>query len=95
MRPTLSPGDLVIFRRVNPRMMTPSKGNIVLINHPLNTQLLIIKRIYGISANGIEVRGDNELVSTDSRQFGLVHKDYLYGIAEVVLKIGNLKFKSI
>ncbi len=85
MQPCLYPGDLIIYRPIKKNHFLLKKGSIVIIRHPLKTKTILIKRVHQITANGVEVRGDNERDSTDSRQFGLINFNQLQGIVEHII----------
>ena len=82
MRPTLKPNDVLIVRPIRQGDPLPEKGRIVLVRHPLLAEKLMIKRVHQIGKEGLDLRGDNPLESTDSRQFGLVNCHYLRGTVE-------------
>ncbi|WP_344563398.1 nickel-type superoxide dismutase maturation protease [Streptomyces axinellae] len=68
MRPTLLPGDqLVVTYGAAVRA-----GDIVVLRHPFQHDLLIVKRAVERRSGGWWVRGDNPLVMNDSREFGAV-----------------------
>ncbi len=85
MRPTLLNGDFVIYKPVNQGNCFPKKGSIVVVKNPIDPEVLIIKRVKRSSPVGLELRGDNEVSSIDSRQFGLVNKNQLCGIVEQII----------
>ncbi len=85
MEPTLYEGDVVIYRPINYCESTPKEGSIVVADHPLDPQTLIIKRLHQKNALGLELRGDNEKSSIDSRQFGLVSHSQIRGIVEKII----------
>lgn len=66
MLPGLRPGQLVVGRRFI-RHVQP--GMVVVVRH---NGLEKIKRVMTVEPAGLELRGDNEAASTDSRHFGLV-----------------------
>ncbi len=82
MRPTLKPNDVLIVRPIRQGDPLPEKGRLVLVRHPLLAEKLMIKRVHQIGKEGLDLRGDNPLESTDSRQFGLVNCHYLRGTVE-------------
>ena len=87
MSPSLAPGDLVIFQPITSDDKRLKAGCVVVVRHPLQPATLLIKRLIAINNSGLELRGDNERASTDSRHFGLVNRDNLLGIAECVWRV--------
>jgi len=70
MAPSLRPGDHVL---VDPRAFrgsAPQIGDVVLARHPHEPDRHVVKRVAAVSPSGIELRGDNPDLSTDSREFG-------------------------
>jgi len=65
MVPTLIPDDRVLVRYDTHY----SVGDVIVFTRDENTE---IKRIERIEENGIYVVGDNDLVSLDSRTYGLI-----------------------
>ena len=88
MRPTLSPGERVLFDRLAYQAGDPRRGDIVLAVHPSRPRVRMIKRVAGTPGDivagpdGTLVLGEDEcwLVgdaldsSTDSRQLGPVRR---------------------
>lgn len=68
MVPELAPGDRLIV--VRPRAIVT--GDLVAVRDPLVRGRLLVKRVVSACPEGIDVRGDNEGASRDSREFGLV-----------------------
>lgn len=71
MVPTLRHGDQLLVRygsRVRP-------GDVVVLRHPLQQDLLIVKRAVGRRDGGWWVLGDNPFAESDSRVFGVVPDD--------------------
>ena len=85
MLPTLHQGDIVIYRPIIPGEYLPKKGSIVVVNNPQDPKILIIKRVHQENPLGLELRGDNEKNSIDSRQFGLVNPTSLRGVVEEII----------
>ena len=79
MERTLKEGDLVTYKKLNPKNIDLEIGDIVVASHPKTKNKLIIKRIHRISHNKFDLRGDNSLSSTDSREFGLIELDLIIG----------------
>ena len=83
--PTLSDGDLVMFGPIKEPKDNLSEGSIVVLKHPLEVGTFIVKRIHSIKDSCLELRGDNEPLSTDSRHFGLVNQNQILGIVQEVI----------
>ncbi len=90
MLPTLCGGDLIIYRPIKrAEYKLLKKGCLIVASHPFNKRTLLIKRLYNKSSISIEIRGDNQTKSSDSRKFGRISKDNLKGIVEVIIKRSN------
>ena len=76
---TLKEGDLITYKKLNPKNIDLKIGDIVIASHPKTKNRLIIKRIHRIYQNKFDLRGDNYLSSTDSREFGLIELDLIIG----------------
>ena len=59
-------------------------GDLVVASNPKVKSRLIIKRIYRIYKNKFDLRGDNFLYSSDSREWGLVELDLIVGKVEKI-----------
>ncbi|NNN21581.1 MAG: nickel-type superoxide dismutase maturation protease [Acidimicrobiales bacterium] len=68
MYPTFKAGDTVLVSKSKSFKV----GDLVVTSHPHHGNQLILKRILDIEGNLVELRGDNPLESSDSRQFGKV-----------------------
>ena len=84
MEGTISEGDLITYKRINPKHLDLNIGDIVVSSHPTIKNKLIIKRIYEIHQNKFDLRGDNFLSSTDSREWGLIELDLIVGKVQQV-----------
>ena len=84
MERTLKEGDLVTYKKLNPKNIDLKIGDIVVASHPRVTNKLLIKRIYRIYQNKYDLRGDNSLASTDSRVLGLIELDLIIGKVDKV-----------
>jgi nickel-type superoxide dismutase maturation protease len=73
MLPLLQPGDEILLDPDAYRKYLPQIGDIVVIMHPLQSNLTIVKRITAINNHdGYFVTGDNATASTDSRHWGTI-----------------------
>lgn len=82
MRPTLLPGDQLVVgygAAVRP-------GDVVVLRHPFQHDLLIVKRAVERRPGGWWVRGDNPRVKNDSREFGAVPDDLVVARAWLRLR---------
>jgi nickel-type superoxide dismutase maturation protease len=68
MVPTLLPGDQLLVQYGS----GVTAGDIAMLRHPLQQDLLIVKRVLERRDGGWWVLGDNRLVRNDSREFGAV-----------------------
>ncbi len=92
MEPSLKEGDLIIYIPLNKRKLKEIKpGDIVISNHPLEKTKRIIKRIFKENINGVDIRGDNESNSIDSRHFGLIDKQSIVGILDFILHTSEVR----
>jgi len=82
MLPTLAPGQGVVVAR----FARWEVGSIVAVADPRAPERLLIKRVRTLRGTGVDVRGDNEAASTDSRSFGLVPPTSIAG--RVVYRYG-------
>lgn len=81
MLPTLRQGDDLLLCygvRVRP-------GDVVVLRHPFQHDLLIVKRVAGRRDGGWWVLGDNPEVTNDSREFGVVPDGLV--VARAVLRL--------
>jgi len=79
MEGTLKEGDLITYKKLNPKNIDLEIGDIVVASHPKTKNKLIIKRIHRIYKNKFDLRGDNSYASTDSREWGLIELDLIIG----------------
>ena len=67
MVPTLLPGDRLIVARARPR-----RGHVVITPDPREPRRELIKRVARVDDEGVHLRGEDPLASTDGRSFGAV-----------------------
>ena len=79
MEGTLKEGDLITYKKINLKSINLEIGDIVVASHPKVKDKLMIKRIHMIYKNKFDLRGDNSMASTDSRDFGLIELDLIIG----------------
>jgi nickel-type superoxide dismutase maturation protease len=69
MVPTFVPGErLTAVRRYRP----VRAGDVVVVRDPRDSRRWLLKRCAGRVGRMLDLRGDNPVASTDSRDFGLV-----------------------
>jgi phage repressor protein C with HTH and peptisase S24 domain len=78
MVPTLAPGERLLVRYDGPIVL----GDLVVF---MRAGQIDVKRIERIEVDGIFVLGDNDLVSTDSRNYGLIAHEEVLGT--IVMRI--------
>jgi phage repressor protein C with HTH and peptisase S24 domain len=69
MVPTYVPGELLTAVR---RWRRVRVGDVVVVRDPRDSTRWLLKRCVGRQGSLLDLRGDNEHASTDSRTFGLV-----------------------
>ncbi len=87
MYPTLKEGDLIIYKPFKNFESELSEGLLVVATHPLKKEITIVKRISKINSEAIEILGENQSKSIDSRQFGQIHTSQIQGIVEAIIPI--------
>jgi nickel-type superoxide dismutase maturation protease len=75
MAPTLLHGDWLLVQKISSGAESVREGDVVVMRHPLQQDLLIVKRAVERRESGWWVRGDNTFVENDSREFGVVPDD--------------------
>lgn len=81
MEPALPGGSVIKYHKFNSIDESLSVGSIIIARKPRSVKK-IVKRIYRISTEGIDIRGDNKNNSNDSRYFGLVPINNIIGIVD-------------
>ena len=79
MVPELHDGEEVLVDRRAYRRCAVTVGDVVLVTHPTQGATRIIKRVSGVSSEGVMILGDNQEESTDSRHFGPVSEERVLG----------------
>ncbi len=93
MIPTLYEGDLLIYKPFDHKFSQLKIGDLIILSLPNEEDILIVKRIFSIKPNLIEVRGDNESDSIDSREFGPINYKQIQGIVQHIVPQKN-RFSS-
>jgi nickel-type superoxide dismutase maturation protease len=75
MEPTVRNGQWWLVRRTS----DVRPGHVVLLRHPVRTDLLLVKRIIRAEGTGWWVEGDNPSASDDSREFGPIPAELVKG----------------
>jgi nickel-type superoxide dismutase maturation protease len=75
MLPAFRPGDRLVVVPVG--RLAP--GDVVALVDPVDAGRLLVKRVRLVAGDTVDVRGDNEAASTDSRDFGAVPATSLVG----------------
>ena len=75
MLPAFEPGDRVVLGPTG-RLRA---GQVVGCADPRDRTRLLIKRVHALHGSTVDVRGDNESASTDSRIFGPIPRSNLAG----------------
>lgn len=75
MLPTYKPGEKVLV--VKKGLIAVQKGAVVVAKNP--EKRLVIKRVKKKAGDTFFLVGDNEMQSTDSRQFGWIEKKNIIG----------------
>lgn len=80
MAPLLKPKDEILVDLKAYRDQQPRPGEIVIAQHPYQTDLRLVKRVALVQEDGsCFLTGDNSAESTDSRSFGLVAPEQILG----------------
>ena len=86
MEPEFKEGDFVVASSISYMFRKPKGGDIIILKHPENKKMILIKKIEQDLENGkYMVIGNNKELSTDSRKFGPVDREDIIG--EVIVHI--------
>ena len=81
MLPTLAPGERLLAVRTGIGLRRLRPGDLAVFADPREPSRLVVKRVVEVAGESVTVRGDNAGASTDSRQFGPVRSDEIWGRA--------------
>ncbi len=82
MLPTLAEGQFVLVDASR----SPDVGQLTVANHPTRPDLLVVKRVTAIAADGrVELGSDNPAAGTDSRTWGPLSPDSIIGTVTLLL----------
>lgn len=80
MEPTFKSGDYVLVNKLAYIFGNPSKGDVIVLQHPKEKNRFLIKRISLVTkSDEFYVVGDNRSFSQDSRHFGPIGKNSIIG----------------
>jgi phage repressor protein C with HTH and peptisase S24 domain len=82
MAPALAAGDFVLVKATSGSI---PNGTIVVAHHPLERDLLIVKRSL-VNSDGYWLASDNEIEGSDSRDFGTVSSGAIVGVVTMILE---------
>ena len=85
MLPALQPKQRLLVKMLPTSGKPPSPGTVVVCHHPSDRDLVITKRVWKSTEAWLELRGDNQDASTDSRHFGQVPRDRVIGVVTAVI----------
>jgi nickel-type superoxide dismutase maturation protease len=87
MRPTLEPGDYVLVNRWAYHFQSPKRGDVVVVQDPEAPERFLVKRVSDTTnPSQVQLAGDNERLSRDSRAFGPVRIERIVGKVWIRLK---------
>jgi nickel-type superoxide dismutase maturation protease len=79
MAPTLLHGDWLLIQKVSGGSEQVREGDVVVLRHPLQQDLLIVKRAVERREGGWWVLGDNTFAGGDSTDYGTVPEELVLG----------------
>ncbi len=80
MEPAFRAGDFILVNKLAYKFGSPSRGDAIVIKHPVEKTKFLLKRISVITnSDKFYVVGDNRNFSQDSRHFGAIEKDSIIG----------------
>ncbi len=80
MLPLLQPGEEILIAPHAYDKSQPKINDIVVVKHPLDRTLTIVKRVKAIASDGnYFLVGDNPTASTDSRHWGAISHQEILG----------------
>ncbi len=100
MTPTLESGQEVFAENITSKFSPIKKGDIIVFTLKTGEEHILIKRVYGLPGDELEVDqrsykvpndsyfvlGDNEAKSTDSRSFGYIKSENILGRALFIFR---------
>ncbi len=84
MEPVFKAGDFVLVEHIS--NCTIQKWNVVLVQHPLQVDRVLVKYVHAIHDNQVEVRGLNADHSNDSRAFGVLPVTSILGQVTAIVE---------
>ncbi|OHA50545.1 MAG: signal peptidase I [Candidatus Terrybacteria bacterium RIFCSPLOWO2_01_FULL_40_23] len=78
MQPTFGEGEHLLINKLLYKIKKPQKGDIIVLRDPRDKQRLLLKRVFEIQKDKLEVISDN-IDGSDSRTFGSVNIENVVG----------------
>ena len=63
MEPTLNPGENLLASRITYGLLSPERGDVVVVRDPLNESGVQVRRVIGLPGELVEVRGRQVLIN--------------------------------
>lgn len=71
MVPNLQSGDYLIIEEISYRFSTPKRGDIIVLDYPLDASQRFIKRVIGLSGETVDIRNGTVTITKDQKSFVL------------------------
>jgi signal peptidase I len=85
MLPTIQPGELVVVSKAAYFFNDPERGDVVILEHPYNSDQHLIKRIIGLPGDSIEIRDNTVFIDGNplNEPYVMEPLDYKYPNQEI------------
>ncbi len=98
MDPTLINGEEVYVNQLSYKLGVPKRGDIVVLNSPLEPDKKLVKRIIGLPGERLEIRNDGQVIVIDDQFPGgiALREDYLHDkfstVGYTIEKLGDNEY---